>query len=289
MTDFDALVARLRAAGCVFAEDEARLMRADVRVIDPSASPPERERALESLVHRRVGGEPLETVLGWAEFFGLRIEVARGVFVPRRRSELLVSTALDLLFQPHSTVIDLCCGSGAIGAALLSRHPLLTLYASDIDERAVICAQRNLESRGGRVLQGDLLDALPQSLRGQIDLVAVNAPYVPTDEIDFMPSEAREWEPMIALDGGPDGLRLHRRIVRGATQWLRSGGQLLIETSALQAGSVIRMFDAAGLSARAVHDDEADATVVVGTLGAIGPSAAHQRKNGRPPKETARS
>src|SRR4051795_2933682 len=154
----DAVVARLRSAGCVFAEDEARLLVAE-------AGSPAR---LESLVRRRVAGEPLEYLLGWAEFCGLRIAVAPGVFVPRRRSELLVEEAAALA-PPSPVVVDLCCGSGAVAAALSTvlDHP--EVHASDVDPRAVACARRNL--RGGSVHTGDLFDALPTSLRGRVDIL----------------------------------------------------------------------------------------------------------------------
>lgn len=254
LADERALVDRLRRAGCVFAEDEAALLLGRAQ-----------GAALEALVARRVGGEPLESVLGWAEFGELRIEIGPGVFVPRRRSELLVTTALDVLGDT-ATVIDLCCGSGAIGAAMLASRPALQLYASDIDDAAIAVARRNLEPRGAHVSRGDLFDALPSHLHGRVDLIVVNAPYVPTGEITFMPPEARDWEPSIALDGGTDGLDLHRRIVAEAGGWLAPGAHLLIETSELQASGDLRMFGAAGFDARIVRDDDLDATIVVGRM-----------------------
>lgn len=266
----DALVAQLRAAGCVFAEDEAELLLADSRVVNPSSPPGVRADILDGLVSRRVAGEPLETVLGWAEFCGLRIEVGGGVFVPRRRSELLVSAALRLIAADTATVVELCCGSGAISAALLARHPSLDLYASDIDEGTVAFAQRNLRPRGGKVFRGDLFDALPGSLRHSIDVVVVNAPYVPTDQIDFMPPEARDWEPTVALDGGSDGLEIHRRIFAASGNWLRQGGTVVIETSEMQSDQDVRLAAAAGLTAHAEHDDDLDATVVFATLKTAG-------------------
>src|SRR3954447_4575395 len=152
------VVARLRAAGCVFAEDEARLL------IEAAPTEP----ALETVVARRVAGEPLEQLLGWAEFCGLRIVVSPGVFVPRRRTEFLVETALPLT-HPGAVVVDLCCGSGAVGAALVAGVPALDLTAADIDPAAVACARRNLP--GASVHQGDLFDALPADLRGRVDVL----------------------------------------------------------------------------------------------------------------------
>jgi release factor glutamine methyltransferase len=246
------LVTRLRAAGCVFAEDEARLLLAAA----------ETSAELERLVARRVGGEPLEYVLGWAEFCGLQIVVEPGVFVPRRRTEFLVEQAVQLA-RPGNTVVDLCCGSGAIAVALAaSVHPL-ELYATDLDPVAVRCAARNLEQTG-RVYAGDLYQPLPRELRGRVDLLVCNAPYVPTDAIDFMPAEARLHEPAIALDGGGDGLDIQRRVIGEAPYWLAPAGHLLIETSVDQAPLTATAFEDAGLTAATAHSAELDATVVIG-------------------------
>lgn len=127
------ITAKLRAVGCVFAEAEARLLlAADV--------PPSQ---LAVLVGRRLAGEPLEQVLGWAEFCGSRITVKPGVFVPPRRTELLVAQA-EALAGPGAVVVDLCCGSGAVGAAILAARPAAILHAVDIDPVAVNCARRKV-------------------------------------------------------------------------------------------------------------------------------------------------
>lgn len=253
------LVARLRAAGCVFAEDEADLLCA-------SASGP----ALEALVARRVAGEPLELLLGWAEFDGLRIRTAPGVFVPRRRSTLLVRLAAAALGEhtppgPGHTdlVVDLGCGTGALGAALAARVPAAQVWAVDVDPAAVACARSNLAP--GRVLLGDLFDPLPGAMRGSVDVVLANAPYVPTDRISFMPPEARDHEHRVALDGGADGLEVQRRVIAAAPAWLRPGGILVVESSAAQAPTSAALMAAVGLRPRIVEDDEAGAVAVIGT------------------------
>jgi release factor glutamine methyltransferase len=239
----------LRAAGCVFAEDEAELLIATA----PTASD------LARLVAQRVAGLPLEQVLGWAEFCGLRIAIDPGVFVPRRRSEFLVRQAAAVA-QPGAVVVDVCCGSGAIGAALAAVQRI-ELYAVDLDPVAVQCARRNID---GRVYQGDLYDPLPATLRGRVDVLIANAPYVPTDEIALMPPEARLYEPQVALDGGVDGLAIQRRVVAGAPLWLASVGTLLIETSDRQAAHTADIVASAGMQPRVVSSDELDATVVIG-------------------------
>ncbi|GLZ28304.1 N5-glutamine S-adenosyl-L-methionine-dependent methyltransferase [Lentzea sp. NBRC 105346] len=243
----DTVVARLRAAGCVFAEDEARLL------ISTARSTAE----LDDMVERRVEGLPLEHVLGWAEFCGLRVAVDPGVFVPRRRTEFLVRQALSVAAD-DAVIVDLCCGSGAVGAALLAARPFSSVYAADVDPAAVRCARRNLP----RVFEGDLYAALPESLRGTISVLVVNAPYVPTSAIPLMPPEARDHEPLVALDGGTDGLDIQRRVAREAPSWLAPGGHLLIETSVVQAPALRECFAQAGLAARVLSEE--DATVVIG-------------------------
>lgn len=247
------LVLTLRAAGCVFAEDEAALL----------LSAAESSAELDASVKRRVAGEPLEVILGWAEFAGLRIAIDPGVFVPRRRTEYLVRRALRLA-RPDSVVVDLCCGSGALGAAMADGMPGIRLFASDLEPAAVQCARGNLAGIG-EVFEGDLFDALPARLRGRVDLLLVNAPYVPSNEIAGMPPEARDHEPRSTLDGGTDGLDVHRRVVAQAPEWLAAGGTLLIETSREQAFIAVGLFQAAGLSPTVVRSKKRGATVVLGT------------------------
>jgi release factor glutamine methyltransferase len=252
----DAVVTRLRSAGCVFAEEEAALLLATAAT----------DRELSTLVDRRVAGEPLEHLLGWAEFCGLRIAVDPGVFVPRRRTEFLVSQAAAR-GRPGALVVDLCCGSGALGVALTSLVDGVDLHAADLDPAAVACARRNVAGVGGRVHEGDLFDALPTVLRGHVDLLLANVPYVPSEAVLWMPPEARDHEARMALDGGADGLDIARRVVAGAPGWLASGGSLLFETSADQAPDAVRLVAAAGLVPVVATDDGVGATVVIGTAG----------------------
>ena len=237
------IVERLRAAGCVFAEDEAAV------ILDSATS----EAEVERMVAQRVQGAPLEVVVGWAELGGIRFVVKPGVFVPRRRTEFLVELGRGL---SPGVVLDLCCGSGAVGAAIGAAD----LHATDIDPVAVECARLNVE---GSVYLGDLFDPLPASLAGRVDLVTLVAPYVPTDEIELLPREARLYEPGFTLDGGVDGLAIVRRVAAQAARWLAPGGSLLTEVGELQAPTVVALFEAGGLSARVEEDDERWATVVV--------------------------
>jgi release factor glutamine methyltransferase len=243
------LVAALRSAGCVFAEEEARLL------LDEASSPAE----LMTWAARRMAGEPLEQVVGWASFAGLRIAVDPGVFVPRRRSALVVEVAAR---EPAEVVVDLCCGTGALGAALASRWPTAEVHGADSDPAAVACARRNLPPE--RVHAGDLYDALPDDLRGRVDLLVVNAPYVPSDAIATMPREARDHEHRVALDGGGDGLDVQRRVAAGAPAWLRPQGRVVIETGRAQAERTAALLADAGFSTSVDTDDEIGGTAVTG-------------------------
>jgi release factor glutamine methyltransferase len=248
------VVERLRAAGCVFAEDEAKLLLSAAR------TPAE----LEDTVARRVAGLPLEHILGWAEFCGLRIAVDPGVFVPRRRTEFLVHEATSLA-HPGAVILDLCCGSGALGTALAATIDRIELYAADIEPAAVRCARRNIVPAGGLVYEGDLFDPLPETLRSRIDILVANTPYVPTEAIGMMPPEARVHEPRVTLDGGRDGLDVQRRVAVAAPLWLAPGGHLLVEASERQAPDAAAIFAASGLIPRIARSEDLDATVVIGT------------------------
>jgi release factor glutamine methyltransferase len=253
------IVERLRAAGCVYAEDEARLL------LDAATSIAE----LEVLVTRRCAGQPLEHVLGWAEFCDLRIAVEPGVFVPRRRTEFLVGQAASLA-RTGAVVLDMCCGSGAVGAVLAARLERAEVHAVDIEPAAARCARRNLAASGGHVYEGDLYRPLPASLRGRVDVLVANAPYVPTEAIGLMPPEARLYEPRVALDGGDDGLDVQRRVAAPARTWLAPDGHLLIETSRRQMSRTAECVSVAGLIPRVLRSDELDATVVIGSVSGVG-------------------
>jgi len=232
------------------------------------------------MVDRRAAGLPLQHVLGWAEFCGLRIAVDAGVFVPRHRTEFLVRQAAALARrtdspadqagaalqaaspagqappQPWAVVVDLCCRSGAVGAALVATLDRVELYAVDIDPAAVRSARRNVAAAGGQVYEGDLCEPLPATLRGRVDVLVANAPYVPTEAIGLLPSEARVHEPRVALDGGADGLDVQRRVAAAAPPWLAPGGHLLVETSEPQAPQTVEAVARYGLIPRVARSDE---------------------------------
>ena len=249
MTDRSALIAQLRAAGCVFAEDEAELL------LTAATS----EAELAQWVGRRINGEPLEQLIGWVEFHGRRIQLAPGVFVPRRRTELMATIAIERL-RPGAVLVELCCGAGAVTAVAAGTIANLQVWAADCDPAAVGAARRNLPA--DRVLLGDLYQPLPPRLRGHIDVLAANAPYVPTDSIALMPPEARLYEATVALDGGTDGLDVVRRVLADAPHWLAPHGSLLVEAGSGQLQALSRFADQLGLIPTVHTDPEIGAIVV---------------------------
>ena len=215
------------------------------------------------MVEQRVAGLPIEHVVGFAEFCGLRISLDAGVFVPRRRTEYLVSEALALS-RPGAVVVDICCGSGALGVAVAAKQSI-ELYSTDIEPAAVSCARRNVVPIGGQVFEGDLYAALPASLRGRVNILLSNVPYVPSDEVRLLPAEARLHEPRVTLDGGDDGLDVLRRVSAEAHSWLAANGSVLVETTEEQAPIAAAVFEQDGLTARITTSDELHSTVVIGT------------------------
>lgn len=259
----DEVVATLRAAGCVWAEEEAELLRraaldrARLRGGGPAAP------VLAELVARRVAGEPLEHITGWVRFLGMRLAVRPGVFVPRRRTEHLAELAVERV-RAGTVVVELCCGAAPVAAAVAAAEQEAVVHAVDTDATALSCARRNLPD--GLVHRGDLYQGLPRLLRGRVDLVVASPPYVPSSEIDTLPREAREHERRFALDGGADGLVLHRRILAEAPSWLRLGGQVLLECAEQQGEALAAAFREHGLTPQVARDEERDATVVAGAL-----------------------
>ncbi|MEV4349353.1 putative protein N(5)-glutamine methyltransferase [Actinoplanes sp. NPDC049596] len=236
-------IEQLRAAGCVFAEEEAGILG--------TAAPD--DATLAALAARRAQGEPLEQVVGYADFGGIRIKLRKGVFVPRVRSELLVRTALA---ENPNRVLDLCCGSGALGLAVKSRKNI-ELHATDIDPTAVATARDNGVPH---TYQGDLYDPLPRDL--QFDVILANVPYVATAHLPFLPAEARDHEPPTALDGGPDGLDIFRRVIGSAPRWLAENGVLLSEITEAQEEIAVRTVTYQGLDADVIYDDDLEARVI---------------------------
>jgi release factor glutamine methyltransferase len=208
------LIARLRAAGCVFAEEEAAEIR---RVRGDDAA------AVEAAVRAREAGVPLEQALGRARFAGVDLDLAPGVFVPRTRAEVIVGAAVAA--RPDArVVVDLGAGAGAIAAALAARIPLAEVHATEIDPAAVAVAVKNGERFGFSVHPGDWWTALGASLHGRVELAAAYLPHVPTEQLDHIPRDFREHEPELSVHGGADGLDPLRAVLAGLDAWMAPGG-----------------------------------------------------------------
>jgi release factor glutamine methyltransferase len=215
----EALVARLRAAGSVFAEEEAA-------IILGSASD---EAVLERMLRRRESGEPLEHVVGRVRFGSLDLAIGPGVFVPRQRSLLLARAAVrDIRSRPHAVLLEAYCGVAPIAATVAAAVPAVTVHVADHDPRALAYARRNVPDAAGAHL-GDGLGALPGSLRARCSLIVAVPPYVPADALSLMPREAREREPGSSLSGGPDGLDHVRTVIAEAARWTTDDGRVLVE------------------------------------------------------------
>ena len=220
----EALAARLSAAGFIAADEEADELLAcaagDAALLD-------------SLVARRLTGEPLAWITGSVSFCGERIRVDPGVYVPRWQSEALARRAVERL-PADGVAIDLCTGSGAIARTLTENRPGARVVASEVDEHAVACAAAN----GIEVYRGDLFAPLPRALEGRVDVVVGVVPYVPTAALPLLQRDTFAFESPLAYDGGRDGTDILRRALRDSPRFLRPDGALLLELGGEQAGEL---------------------------------------------------
>lgn len=233
----------------------------------------DRERAaLRASVERRAAGEPLQYVTGEMPFRHLVLRVCQGVFIPRPETEVLVDEALGALAPVADgaapLVVDLCTGSGAVALSVAHERPDVTVYATEIVPATAEVARENAERCGVAervtVLEGDLFSPLPEELRGRVDLVAANPPYIPTGDLSGLPAEVGGFEPRVALDGGEDGLDVVRRIAEEARSFLAPGGTLVIETDTSCAKAAAKVFAAWYEGTRVVPDLTGRDRVVIG-------------------------
>jgi release factor glutamine methyltransferase len=250
----------LAAAGCVSAAAEARWL------VEEAADP----RALRAMVARRVAGEPLQYVIGWAPFGRLRLRVGPGVFVPRPETEGLADRAAARLraagrggSATAPVAVDLCTGSGAIACFLAAEVPGARVLATELDPAALAWARPNTDRYGVELLAGDLDAPLPGELAGRVDVLCANVPYVPSGAIPTLPRDVRDHEPRLALDGGPDGLDVLRRVAAAAGRWLAPGGFLLCEIGEDQGEAAAALLAEAGLAELTVLPDMAGGDRVV--------------------------
>jgi release factor glutamine methyltransferase len=220
------------------------------------------DAVLQCWLNRRLAGEPLAWLTGFVTFAGQAILVDRGVYVPRPQTERLARRAIELLPEP-GLAIDLCTGTGALAVALRREHPRARVVGTDIDPNAVRCAAKN----GVEVYEGHLADPLPDMLFGEVDVVVAVAPYVPTEDMIFLPRDVRDYEPRRALDGGRNGMVLLEQAVVSGAQLLRVGGSLLLELGGNQDERLAPVLDQAGFSVSApMHDEEGDLRAIEARL-----------------------
>lgn len=216
---------------------------------------------LDSMLARRLAGEPLQYVLGRWAFRGLDLMVGPAVLIPRPETETLAGLAVAELSRRHppgGLVVDLGTGSGAVGLAVAAECESAHVVLTDASAEALAVARANLAGLGRAAVrvsarQGSWYEALPESMAGTVDVVASNPPYVRDDEA--LPPDVADWEPAMALRGGPDGLDCARRILADALRWLSPGGSVLLELSPDQMNSAAAMAQAGGLVVEAIHPD----------------------------------
>ncbi|HEX9765497.1 MAG TPA: peptide chain release factor N(5)-glutamine methyltransferase [Nitriliruptorales bacterium] len=269
---------RLADAGIDTPDVDVSLLAAHVLGVParrlPAALPEADDDALarlDALVERRASRVPVQHLVGVAPFRHLELVVRPGVFVPRPETEVLVGVALELLrTRPGTrTVLEPCTGTGAIALALASEEPDLHVVATDVDPAAVSLACRNLARvRSGdagvdglqagstvEVLEGELLSPVSHDLRGAIDLLVSNPPYLPIGDRDAMPPEVAEHDPSVALFGGEDGFEVLDRLLAEARAWLVPGGAVVIEIDDRRGADAAARASAAGLrGARVLRD-----------------------------------
>ena len=243
--------AALTASGCPdpavdarwMAEDALGMTRQELTFESDRSIPGDALARLEAMLDRRVGGEPVQYILGTADFMGLRFFVAPGVLIPRQDTETLAEAALVALrAMPGSpAVLDLCAGSGCVGLSLASLAPDARVTLADVSREALEIARRNERALGVKVelRHGDLYDAVGQA---RFDLIVSNPPYIPSDELTALQREVR-FEPALALDGGADGLDFYRRIAAGAPKRLNPGGAIYLEVGLGEAQRVLTLLE----------------------------------------------
>jgi release factor glutamine methyltransferase len=252
----EALAALLSGAGFIAAEEEAGALLAcaagDAGLLD-------------SLVGRRLTGEPLAWITGKVSFCGLEIRVDPGVYVPRWQSEPLARRALERL-PANGAAIDLCTGTGAIARTLKTEHPGARVVASDVDERAVACATKN----GVEVYLGDLFGPLPRTLESRVDVVVGVVPYVPTTALPLLQRDTFKFESPLSYDGGRDGTEILRRVLAESPRFLRRGGALLLELGGEQADALGDDLARLGyVDVSVLPDEDGDVRGIEATLGRL--------------------
>ncbi|MEJ2697538.1 MAG: peptide chain release factor N(5)-glutamine methyltransferase [Candidatus Sulfobium sp.] len=242
---------------------------------------------ITGLLGRRAAGEPVQYILGSVDFLGLRIEVGKGVLIPRPETELVAQEGIRLLRNFSGSpsgpgrraalrILDLCSGSGCISLALGREFPDAAVFGTDISEAAIRYAVRNAEINGianATFMKGSLYE--PAEGMQLFDLIISNPPYIVTSDLNGLQREIREWEPVAALDGGPDGLDFYRKIFSRARGHLKKSGAVVLELGFGQAGEVAEMAEKAGFGKIDIREDMAGIKRVLTAETASGPQSSH--------------
>jgi len=272
---------KLRSAGVAASDLEARLIVAyasdktreellassRLYVTDPKV-----QSAVDEMVRRRLGGEPVAYIVGEWEFYGLPFTVNESVMIPRVDTELLAEVAINLMKRRgwQTRLLDLCAGSGCVGLAIAAHMPNCRIVLADISEPALAVCRvnmlRNNLSRQVTAIEVDVMET-PPALLGAFDAIVCNPPYIPTRELADLDVSVRDHEPLKALDGGPDGLYLVRAIATNWPSLLKPSGYLALECGAGQSEEVREILTDSGFQDIKTHSDTLGVErVVVGTL-----------------------
>ncbi|MEK7362941.1 MAG: peptide chain release factor N(5)-glutamine methyltransferase [candidate division NC10 bacterium] len=260
--------AALEGSGLPTARRDAEWLLAEALGLDPlrlvlgldRRVPVEVAERFGERIGRRMAHEPLQYILGHEEWRGLRLKTAPAALIPRPETELLVEWAVELerAEGPWRLAADVGAGTGAIACALAAAAPRLEVVAVERSTGALVLAAANVEALGlgrrVRLVAGDLFDPLG-GLQAAVDLVVSNPPYIATAMLSQLPREVRDWEPREALDGGPDGMAVHRRLIAESPRVLRRGGWLLMEMGERQAGPLRASMEASGFERIEVRRD----------------------------------
>ena len=270
---------QLRAAGVAASTLEARELvcfgtgksREELTQDGRLYASPELEAQVRLLVERRLAGEPVAYLIGEWEFYGLPLDISRDVLIPRADTEVLAEQAIARI-KPlgECRVLDLCAGSGCIGLAIASQAPEARVVLGEIDDSALKICRQNIRRNGlsGQVMpvQMDALEKPPRSL-GEFHCIVSNPPYIPSVDIPGLEISVRDYEPLLALDGGEDGLDFYRSIVTDWRDALAPGGSLLFEVGIGQADPVLRLMRSQGFGdLQVIKDRNKIPRVVLGSL-----------------------
>ncbi|MCL2391300.1 MAG: peptide chain release factor N(5)-glutamine methyltransferase [Oscillospiraceae bacterium] len=261
------LEARLIVSHAAGKSREAYLASSRFYVTDSSI-----ERAVNDMIERRRKGEPVAYLVGEWEFYGLPIVVDESVLIPRMDTEVLAEASIAQLKRRgwQTRVLDLCAGSGCIGLAIAANVPNCRVVLADISEHALsVCRQNMLKNSLSRQITAIEADAtgIPPALLGRFDMIVSNPPYIPTRDIETLDPSVRDYEPLLALDGGPDGLYFIRAIASNWPTLLKPSGVLALECGIGQAAAVREIMEDNGFKDIKTHTDTGGVErVVVGTL-----------------------